>query len=384
VRRLVAFSSAVVLVETIFFSALAPLLPDFETELGLSKAEAGLLVSMYAIGGVCGAIPGGWASSRIGIRATAVIGLVLVAVTCVGFGLAETYGLLCLARFAQGFAASLCWNASFAWIVAASPKERRGEMLGIAMGAAVGGALLGPAVGAAASAFGRAPVFGGLAGLALVLAAWAAILPAPRQGESQPRRLLLDALRARRVVAAMWLLMLPALLIGTIGTLAPLQLDEVGWGTLGIGVTFIVAAGLEALINPAVGRWSDRSGRLAPIRFGLVASIVGSLTIPWVDQRLALSLVVVCASVAYGLFWAPATALLSDGFESIGIEAALGFALMNFAWAPGHIVGSAVGGGIADLGGDIAAYAFAAAICLMTLVALRRSDRPAALVTATR
>jgi MFS family permease len=90
VRRLVAFSSAVVLVETIFFSALAPLLPDFETELGLSKAEAGLLVSMYAIGGVCGAIPGGWASSRIGIRATAVIGLVLVAVTCVGFGLAET------------------------------------------------------------------------------------------------------------------------------------------------------------------------------------------------------------------------------------------------------------------------------------------------------
>jgi hypothetical protein len=57
---------------------------------------------------------------------------------------------------------------------------------------------------------------------------------------------------------------------------------------------------------------------------------------------------------------------------------------MNFAWAPGHIVGSAVGGGIADLGGDIAAYAFAAAICLLTLVALRRSDRPAALATATR
>ncbi|MCC6227561.1 MAG: MFS transporter, partial [Microthrixaceae bacterium] len=51
-RRLVTFSSTVILVETIFFSALAPLLPDFEVEFGLSKAEAGLLVAMYAIGGV--------------------------------------------------------------------------------------------------------------------------------------------------------------------------------------------------------------------------------------------------------------------------------------------------------------------------------------------
>lgn len=383
-RRLIVFSSAIVFVETIFFSALAPLLPGFETEFGLSKAEAGLLVSMYAIGGVCGAIPGGWASSRIGIRATAIVGLLLVAVTCVGFGLAESYLVLSLARFAQGFAASLCWNAAFAWIVAESPKERRGEMLGIAMAAAVGGALLGPAVGAAASEFGRAAVFGGLAGLAVALAAWAALLPRPHQGESQPMRFLLVALRSRRVVAAMWLLMLPALLFGTIGTLAPLQLDEVGWGTLGIAVTFIVAAALEALINPAVGRWSDRSGRLAPIRFGLIASIAGSLTIPWVDQRLALSAAVVGASVAFGLFWAPATALLSDGFETVGIEAALGFALMNFAWAPGHIVGSALGGGIAELGGDIAAYAFAAGICLTTLLALQRSRERATLATATR
>lgn len=383
-RRLIVFASAIVFVETIFFSALAPLLPGFETELGLSKAEVGLLVSMYAIGGVCGAIPGGWAASRIGIRATAVVGLLLVAVTCVGFGLAESYLVLSLARFAQGFAASLCWNAAFAWIVAESPRERRGEMLGIAMAAAVGGALLGPAVGAAASEFGRAAVFGGLAGLAVALAAWAALLPRPRQGESQPMRLLLVALRSRRVVAAMWLLMLPALLFGTIGTLAPLQLDEVGWGTLGIAMTFIVAAALEALINPAVGRWSDRRGRLAPIRFGLITSIAGSLTIPWVDQRLALSIVVVGASVAFGLFWAPATALLSDGFETVGIEAALGFALMNFAWAPGHIVGSALGGGIAELGGDIAAYAFAAGICLTTLVALRRSRERTALATATR
>ncbi len=299
-RRLLAFASSVVLVETIFFSALAPLLPTFEEDFGLSKSQVGLLVGMYAIGGVAGAIPGGWMSSRLGIRPTAILGLCLVAATCVGFGLAESYVVLCVARFGQGFASSLCWNASFAWIVAESPRERRGEMLGIAMGAAVFGALIGPAVGGAASVLGRAAVFGGLAGLALVLAVWAALLPKPRQGEVQPVRLLLDALRSRRILAGMWLLMMPALLFGTVGTLAPLQLDEVGWGTLGISLTFIVAAAIEALVNPAVGRWSDRSGRLAPIRFGLIASTVGALTIPWVNQRVALSIVVICASVAFG------------------------------------------------------------------------------------
>jgi len=384
VRRLVAFSSTVILVETIFFSALAPLLPDFETEFGLSKAQAGLLVAMYAIGGVCGAVPAGWASSRIGIRTTAIIGLVLVAVTCVSFGLAETYAVLSLARFAQGFASCFCWNASLAWIVAESPRERRGELIGIVMAAGVAGALLGPGVGAAASAFGRAAVFGALAALALALAAWAIVLPPPHQGESQPMRLLLTTLRSRRVLIAMWLLMLPALLYGTIGTLAPLQLDEVGWSTLGIAVTFIVAAGIEAAINPTIGRWSDRSGRLTPVRFGLVASIAGALTVPWVEHRLALALVVGCASVAFGLFWTPATALLSDGFELVGIGPALGFTLMNFAWAPGHIVGSAVGGSIAELGGDAVAYGFAALLCFATLLALRHSRRRASLATATR
>ena len=74
--------------------------------------------------------------------------------------------------------------------------------------------------------------------------------------------------------------------------------------------------------------------------------------IPWVDQRIALSIVVVCASVAFGTFWAPSMALLSDGWEARGVGHALGFALMNFAWAPGNVIGSAAGGGLAEAGGD--------------------------------
>jgi MFS family permease len=383
VRRLLLLTSAIVLVETIFFSALAPLLPGFEEELGLSKTEAGLLVAMYALGGIGGAIPGGLFATRVGIKPTVLLGLLLLTGACVAFGLADAYWLLNLTRFGQGFAGSFCWAGALAWLVSATPRERRGEMIGIAMAAAIGGALLGPVLGGIASETGRGPAFGGMAGLALLLAALAVRIPAPVQGERQPLRSLLPALKSRRVIAGMWLLVLPAMLFGTLGVLAPLQLDDVGWGTAGIAATFLVSAAIEAVLNPGIGRWSDRRGRLSPIRFGLVAAGTVSLVVPWVEQKWALSAVVVAAGLAYGVFWAPATALLSDGWEAAGVGHALGFTLMNFAWAPGHVIGSTVGGGLADLAGDIASYALLAVLCVATLVALR-GRQPGAVAAPTK
>ena len=67
-RRLVLLVSAIVLVDTIFFAALAPLLPTYEEEFGLSKQAAGLLTAIYAAGGLAGAIPGGLLASRLGVN----------------------------------------------------------------------------------------------------------------------------------------------------------------------------------------------------------------------------------------------------------------------------------------------------------------------------
>jgi MFS family permease len=186
---------------------------------------------------------------------------------------------------------------------------------------------------------------------------------------------MLVALRERQVLAGMWLLMLPALLFGALAVLAPLQLDELGWGAIGIAATFVVSAIVEACLSPLVGRWSDRRGRLAPLQFGLAGSLVVCLTIPWIDQRWVLSVVVVAAGIAFGAFWTPSMAMLSDGWEGAGVGHALGFALMNFAWAPGNVIGSAAGGGLAEAAGDLVAYAVMAALCALTLagvLALRR------------
>ena len=58
-RRLLFLVGAVVLVDTMFYAALTPLLPHYAEELGLSKAGAGILAGSYAFGALVGGNPGG-------------------------------------------------------------------------------------------------------------------------------------------------------------------------------------------------------------------------------------------------------------------------------------------------------------------------------------
>ena len=378
-RRLVLLVSAIVLVDTVFFAALAPLLPSYEDEFGLSKQGAGLLTAIYAAGGLAGAIPGGLLASRLGVKPTVLIGLGLMVVTSVAFGLANSVWVLDAARFGQGFGSAVSWTGALAWLVAAAPRERRGELLGIAMGSAVGGALLGPVLGGAGARFGTDVAFGAVAALGLVLIVWAWTTPAFPPGEPQKLRRLAGAIRQSRVAGGFWLVTLAAILLGVISVLAPLRLDELGWGALGISVAFLVAAGVEAIANPFLGRWSDRYGFFVPVRAGLVGSIAASLVLPWADERWTALVLVILAGIAYGVFWVPGTALLSHGVEEAGLDQGLGFTLLNMAWAPGNVVGALVAGSLADVTSDAVVYILAAGLCGLTLLALGRiAERPPA------
>ena len=76
--------------------------------------------------------------------------------------------------------------------------------------------------------------------------------------------------------------------VGDVSVVSPLRLDELGWGALGISAVFLVSAGIEAALNPFIGRWSDRYGRLAPVRAGLVALGILVLVVAQTDPRPAL------------------------------------------------------------------------------------------------
>ena len=369
-RRLLFLVSATVLLESTFFAVLAPLLPYYEEEFGLSASALGALSAVYAAGGLAGAIPSGLLAVRVGVRPTVLGGLAIIVATSIAFGFAESAWVLYAARFGQGVGSALAWTGGLAWLVAAVPRGRRGELIGIAMGAAVAGALLGPVLGGVASLTGPAPAFVVVAGVGVLLGVWAWTTPAFKPAEEpQPLRALFRAFRDRQVQSGFWLVSLAAFLLGVVSVVAPLRLDDLGWGALGISAVFLVSAGIEAAMNPLIGRWSDRYGRLAPVRAGLVAAIVFSLALPWTDGRWPYLLLVTAAAVFYGFNWVPGTALLSDGAESAHLDQGFGFALLNVAWAPANVVGAALGGVLAGTGGGGSAYLLAAGLCLVTLVA---------------
>src|SRR5256885_11277218 len=171
-RRLLLLVCALVAVDTMLYAALTPLLPHVAHHLHLSKAGAGVLVAAYAAGALVGGLPGGLATARLGVRRAVFIGLALMGLSSLAFAFVHGFWPLAAARFAQGCGSGFTWAGSFALLLAAAPRERRGELIGTALGAAVFGALFGPVVGAGAALLGRGAVFTAVAGLAVVLAVW--------------------------------------------------------------------------------------------------------------------------------------------------------------------------------------------------------------------
>jgi MFS family permease len=373
VRRLLLLVGAVVFVDTMFFAALTPLLPEFAERLDLSKGEAGALAAAYAFGALAGGIPGGISAARLGVKPTVLLGLGGMAVTTVTFGFADAYWLLVTARLLQGWSSAFSWTAALSWLVAAAPRNRRGELIGAAMGSAIFGALFGPVLGAAASETSIELAFSSVAVLAAVLAAWAWRTPSFTPGERQPLRLLARPLRDRPALAAIWLMAVPGLFFGTLGVLGPLRLDELGFGGIAIGATWLVAAGLEAVLAPVVGRLSDRHGRRGPLAFALAGATVVGATIPWLQSAWLLAVFVVLSAITIGIVWTPTMSLLTDRAEALGLDYAYGFAVVNVAWAPGAFIGPAAGGALAQATSDAVPYLLLSAACALTLGLLWRS-----------
>jgi MFS family permease len=373
VRRLLALSCAIVLVDTIFYAALTPLVPLFEEEFGLSKSAVGILSGAYGAGVLVGSVPGGYLASRSGVRTTALVGLILMSVTSVMFALVDTTWLLVAVRFAGGFGSALSWVAAFTWLVDRAPEERRAEMIGVMISAAVVGALLGPVLGSVAATVGLLPAFASVAVVGGVIAVWAALEQAPiSSGDIS----LLPALRTLRepiLLTSLWFIGLSPLLFSALAVLVPLDLNRLGWGAAAVGTVFFVSAIFEAFVHPLLGRWSDRSGYRPPVFAGLLTSIGILLLLTWVGNPWLIGLLVVLAAGAFNATLVPGTALFSRGTEKAGMERAVAFAITNFAWASGYAVGAPVGGFLADLRGDALSYLTLTGVCLLTIVLLRRT-----------
>jgi MFS family permease len=378
-RRLFLLVAAVVLVDTMFFAAVAPLLPHYADEFDLSKTGAGILSAAYPAGTFAGSLPSGWLAARWGVKPTLLLGLTLLGVTSLVFAFAHTIVLLDAARFVQGVGGACMWAAGMAWLVSATPPDRRGELIGSALAAAIVGVLLGPVLGGAASVLSPEAVFSAVTVVAAGLAAWAWTIPGAPPEPDPGLGVLGRALRRPAVLAGFWLFTLPAIFAGVIEVLAPLRLDDLGSSGAAIGAIFLAAAAVEAAISPVAGRASDRRGRLVPIRAGLVGAMVMAVLLPLPGTVLLVAGAVLLAIASLGVFWAPAMAMLSDASEEAGLYQGLAFALSNLAWAVGHLVGAGGGGALAEATADTVPYALLGVACAATLAGVMTlGRRPAA------
>ena len=371
-RRLLVFAATVVFVDTVFYSALTPLLPRYSAELGLDKAQAGVLAASYAAGTFVGALPAGVLAARVGVRPTVLTGLALMAVSSVAFAFGTSALVLDIARFLQGVGGAASWAGALGWLIGAAPAERRGELIGAALAAGIAGALFGPAVGALADVLGPRPVFASVGVIAAAMMVWALRMP-PAVSEPTRLRALAAGLRVPALYAGMWLITLAGLLFGTMGVLLPLEMADVGAGTALIAAVFLVASGFEALVSPLSGRVADRRGRLAPVLVGVGAAAVPVALMAFSDTVWGLAALLLLASPAIGILWAPAVALLADVAEDLGIAQALGFALVNLAWAAGQTLGSAGSARLAQAAGDALPFLVLSALCVGSGLAIARA-----------
>jgi MFS family permease len=380
VRRLLILVAAIVLVDTMVYAATAPLLPYYSHHYHLTKSAAGILAATYAAGTLIASLPAGWLAVRVGVRATIVTGLSLMIASSIGFGLAHTIWLLDTVRFIQGVGGAASWAGGLAWLIGRADPDRRGELIGTTLSAAIGGGLLGPVLGTLATQTSPAAVFCGVGAIGVVLLIVTLSEPAPpRESHPPSLRTLVPALRDKLVLIGGGLTVLSALMYSTMTVLAPLRMSRLGAGEVVVGLAFLLGSGVAALASPLSGRLADRRGWQLPVRASAAASIVCLILLPLMPTPAWLVVIIVLADAGFGAPYPAAGALISGGAERRGVGQAYAFGLFNLTWAIGQVLGGAGSARLAQATSDRVPYWLLAGVCAVVLIAIgtRRPQRPA-------
>jgi MFS transporter, DHA1 family, multidrug resistance protein len=352
-RKNLLILSFTLVVVTLGFGLVMPIIPFYMEQLGAGGTELGLLVASYAVMRLIFGPIWGSLSDRIGRKPVLLIGILGYGITMVGFGLATQLWMMFVARMLSGVLSSATSPTTMAYISDSTPEEERGGGMGL-LGAAAGiGTILGPALGGLLAENSLSTPFFVAAGLSLaamilILLFLPESLPEDAESTEKSPQALLD-LHAWRdalfspigslLVLAFFATCGMMIFYGVLGLYA---LQRFGSGTDQVGIIFTIL-GLVTVIGQGmiVGPFTKRYGDLKLIRAGFLLSAVSLLGLMLANSY-ALLLIAIALFALFSAVLIPAITSMTSKRTTISQGITMG--LNNSFISLGRIFGPLVGG----------------------------------------
>ncbi|HEX7993694.1 MAG TPA: MFS transporter [Streptosporangiaceae bacterium] len=280
--REVAILSSVSFTVALGYGIVAPGIPGFARQFGVSTAAAASVISAFALMRIIGALPSGRLVDRIGERKMIAIGIAIVAVSSALAGFSGSFVQLIVLRGVGGLGSAMFSVGAQTLLLRSVPSGLRGRASGLYTGGFLLGGISGPAIGGLVAAWSlRAPFFI-YGGMLLVPAAIAVVVlhDSPRRApgdEARPGRALAGiaaALRSRAYRAAASANLADGFAVmGVRSAIVPLFVRDVlhesaAW----TGIGFLVVAALNAATLLPGGKVADTLGRRPVIVAGCLIS----------------------------------------------------------------------------------------------------------------
>lgn len=348
----------------------AGLLPEIAGDVQVSVAQAGLLITVFALGMIIGAPLMAMLTLRLPRRLTLILALGIFAAGHIVVAVGSSFGLLLAARFLTALATGAFWavaNVVAARVAGPAASSR-------ALGVVGAGAMLANVVGVPLGAFAgqvmgwRGP-FWALAALgAAAIVLIARHVPHDEPGQAAVSvRSELSALRSGRL----WLVLAACAtttggVLSTYSYISPLLTDRAGLAS-GLVPLVLVGFGMGALAGFLVGgRLGDHRPYATTITAAATTTVL--LLMLWLlSQSAAVTIVLVALLGLFGLGANPV--LISLGVRFAGTAPTLGSALTVSAFNLGTAAGSWIAGQALDSSlGATGPAAVGSAIATLTLI----------------
>jgi MFS transporter, DHA1 family, multidrug resistance protein len=391
--REAAILSAVSFTVALGYGIVAPAIPAFARQFGVSVAAAASVISAFALMRVAFALPAGRLVDRFGSRRVMAVGIAVVAVSSLLAGFSRSFGQLLVLRGVGGLGSAMFSVSAQALLLASVPSSQRGRASGLYTGGFLLGGITGPALGGVIAAWSlRAPFFlyAALLAVPAVIATTAlgpVARPVPARVTASSRetlRVLAGALRSRayQTVAAVNLADSFAVL-GIRGAIIPLFVrDSLHRSATWTGIGFLVFAALNAAVLLPAGRTADTLGRRPVMVAGCALSAAGLLLLAVLPGLWAYLGALAVAGAGSGLLDVAPSAMLGDLLGTQARQDGILVAFFQMAGDAGAVAGPVVAGLLVDGASYPAAFGLAggvlaAAAVLAFITPERHSDRDA-------